>query len=291
VQALVSGISRGTEALVYRGQVPPSLWPVMRCPFQAGEFPGPVKYGYSLVGRVESGPAAGQGVFVLHPHQDRLQVPATACRPLPDGLPTERAVLAANMETAINILWDAGALPGQRISVIGAGVVGALVAALAGQLPGAEVTLIDRLPDRRRLADRLGVGFALPEQATGNQDLVIHASGHPDGLALALTLAGQEATIVEASWYGDQTVSLPLGEAFHSRRLRLLSSQVGQIAPAQRPRWSHSDRLDLALRLLADPDLGPRLDCLLDGESRFADLPATMARLVSQPVLCHVIRY
>lgn len=291
VKALRSGISRGTESLVFGGRVPPSQWQAMRCPFQEGDFPGPVKYGYASVGMVEAGPAhlVGRRVFSLYPHQDHYTVPADAVTPVPDAVPDARAVLAANMETAVNGLWDAAPRLGDRIAVVGAGVVGGLVAALAARVPGATVELIDTNPNRAALAAQLGCRFALPDQATPDADLVIHASGHPDGLATALRIAGFEATVLEMSWYGDRPVSAPLGEAFHARRLTLRSSQVGAVATAQRARWTYQRRLALALKLLADPVF----DCFLTGESRFQDLPHTLPRLVEAPggELCHVIHY
>ena len=291
VQTLRSGISRGTESLVFRGQVPASQWRAMRCPFQEGDFPGPVKYGYASVGRIKEGPAEmlGQRVFCLHPHQDYYVVPQEAVTPLPDALPDARGVLAANMETALNGLWDATPRLGDRIAVVGAGVVGCLVAALAARMPGVRVELIDRDPRRAGLATQLGCHFAAPAQASGDADLVIHASGNPEGLSTALGLAGFEATVLEMSWYGDQPVAVPLGEAFHARRLSLRSSQVGAVATAQRARWSYRRRLALALELLADPVF----DALLCGDSPFADLPLTLSRLASSPdgALCHVITY
>lgn len=291
VRMLASGISRGTETLVFRGQVPASQHLAMRCPFQDGDFPGPVKYGYSAVGLVEAGPEEwlGRRIFCLHPHQDRFDLPVEAAVPVPDGVPTRRAVLAANLETALNGIWDAGALPGDRIAIIGAGVVGGLVASLAARLPGAWVTLVDHDPARETLALALGCDFAPPDTAPGEQDLVIHASGAPAGLALALGLAGFEATVLDMSWYGDRPVSLPLGEAFHARRLTIRSSQVGAVAPVQRPRWSYRRRLTLALDLLADPVY----DHFLDGETAFADLPRTMAQLAQDPAgaLCRLVLY
>ena len=291
IRASVSAVSRGSEALVFAGRVPPSQYQAMRCPFQAGAFPAPVKYGYASVGIVEDGPRAlvGRRVFCLHPHQDRYVVPEVAVRPIPDSVPTERAALAANMETALNGVWDGAPLPGDRIAVIGAGVVGCLVAALAAKLPGARVTLVDIDPARAAVAAALGCGFALPDEAEGEADLVFHASGTAPGLATALRLAGFEATVVELSWYGDRAVAVPLGEAFHARRLTLLSSQVGAVAPARRARWSRERRLDLALALLDDAVF----DRLITGASDFADLPATLARLAEAPqgALCHIVRY
>lgn len=291
VRTLRSGISRGTESLVFRGEVPHSQRSAMRCPFQAGDFPAPVKYGYASVGVVEAGPRElrSRRVFCLHPHQDRYVVPAHALTLIPDDVPDARAVLAANMETAINGLWDAAPCVGDRVSVIGAGTVGGLVAALAARVPGVEVEIVDTDPARAALAQRLGCEFATPDRASRERDLVIHASGNPQGLETALGLAAFEATVLEMSWYGERSVTLPLGEAFHSRRLQIRSSQVGSVAAAQRSRWSHERRLSLALRLLADPVF----DALLTGESRFDDLPATMARLAHDPrgALCHVVTY
>jgi threonine dehydrogenase-like Zn-dependent dehydrogenase len=291
VRALYSGISRGTETLVFRGEVPPSEYARMRAPFQAGEFPAPVKYGYASVGEVEEGPAdlVGRRVFCLHPHQTGYVVPATAVHPLPDGVPPQRAVLAANLETAINGLWDAGVHIGDRVAVVGAGALGCLVARLAARVPGCEIELIDPNGRRAEVASALDVRYAHPDSAHGEADLVVHASGTPEGAQLALALASFEAIVVELSWFGDRTVALPLGAAFHARRLTLKSSQVGTVATAQRARWTHSRRLALALRLLDDP----ALDVLITGEDRFTDLPRTMARLAADPAdtICHRIRY
>lgn len=290
VRALVSGISRGTEGLVFRGGVPEELHPVMRCPFQEGDFPGPVKYGYALVGIAEYGPAnlKGRRVFSLHPHQDVSVIPVEGCRPVPDAVPTDRAILAANMETALNILWDGGAAPGQRIAVVGGGIVGGLATYLAARMPGAEVTLVDIDPARAELARAFGAGFATPDQADGGDcDLIIHASATESGLATALRLAGMEATIVEASWYGDRPVTVALGGGFHAGRHRIISSQVGKVSPGFRPRWTLSRRLDKALSLLTDPVLdllvGPRVD--------FTDLPSAMADLTALPFGCPVVVY
>jgi NADPH:quinone reductase-like Zn-dependent oxidoreductase len=291
VRSLASGISRGTESLVFRGEVPESQYDIMRCPFQEGAFPAPVKYGYASVGVVQSGSETirGRRVFCLYPHQDRYVVPEAAVLPVPDAVPDARAVLAANMETAVNGLWDAGPRLGDRIAVIGAGVVGCLAARLAAKLPGTRVELIDIDASRADLAAALGCGFASPEAATPDADLVIHASGSDAGLATALRLAGFEATVLEMSWYGAKRAAVPLGEQFHSRRLTLRSSQVGSVATAQRARWSYRRRLALALELLADPVY----DRLLTGECRFAELPAELARLAADPAgaLCQVVRY
>jgi 2-desacetyl-2-hydroxyethyl bacteriochlorophyllide A dehydrogenase len=290
VQALYSGISRGTESLVFHGRVPKSEYTAMRAPFQEGDFPWPVKYGYANVGKVVEGPAemVGQAVFCLYPHQNLYRVPVSAVTPLPENLPAERAILAANMETAVNGLWDGTPAVGDRIAVVGLGVVGLLVAWLASRIPGTRVTAIDTNPERQSVAEQLGLTFN-SESAADDHDLVIHASGHPSGLETALGLAGQEATIVEMSWYGDQLVSAPLGAAFHPRRLTLKSSQVGQIAPSRVPRWNYGKRLALALELLQDD----ALDALITGECKFDDLPKSMARILidGRETLCHRVVY
>jgi 2-desacetyl-2-hydroxyethyl bacteriochlorophyllide A dehydrogenase len=291
VRALFSGISRGTEALVFNGRVPASERERMRAPFQAGAFPAPVKYGYASVGIVERGPGGleGREVFALYPHQTRYVVPASAITVLPDAVPPARAVLAANLETAINGVWDARPHVGDRLTVIGAGTVGCLVAWIAGRIAACDVELVDVNPQRASIARALGVRFSEPRSAAAGRDLVIHASGSAPGLALALSIAAFEATIVEMSWYGDQAVPVAFGEAFHAQRLTIKSSQVGHIAASQRARRDTTQRMQLALSMLTDP----ALDVLITGESDFADLPQLMARLASAPgdTLCHRIRY
>ncbi|MFP5380009.1 MAG: zinc-dependent alcohol dehydrogenase [Vicinamibacteria bacterium] len=291
VRAVCSGVSRGTEATVFEGRVPSSEWRRMRAPFQAGDFPGPVKYGYASVGVVEQGPDAlrGRTVFVLYPHQTAYVIPAAAAHPVPEDVPATRAVLAANMETAVNGLWDATPRAGDRITVVGGGVVGCLVAWLAARIVGCDVEIVDINPNRAAVASALGVGFAMPDDARGDRDLVVHASGTQAGLARALDLAGFEATVVEMSWFGDREVMVPLGGAFHARRLTLRSSQVGHVAPAQRARWDTRRRMALALSLLAHPEL----DVLISGESHFHELPEVMPRLARDAggTLCHRIRY
>ena len=284
VRTCYSAVSRGTEALVFRGEVPGSQYQAMRAPFQEGAFPGPIKYGYCSVGEVLEAPDAlaalvGHTVFCLYPHQDVYMVPATAVSPLPDRLPAGRAVLAANMETAINVVWDARPLVGDRVVVIGAGVVGLLIGWLCRQTAGAEITMVDINPSRQSIARELELPFQTAPPAGVVADLVIHASGEPAGLRSALAVAGVEATIVEVSWYGSRSVPLPLGEAFHARRLTIKSSQVGRLSPRQTPRWTHARRMALALNLLRDP----RLEVLVTGESPFDDLPEVMARLSREP--------
>jgi threonine dehydrogenase-like Zn-dependent dehydrogenase len=291
VRAVVSGISRGTESLVFQGLVPDSEQARMRCPFQEGEFPFPVKYGYAMVGIVEDGPAEriGETVLCLHPHQTRFAIPRGAAFPVQPETTAQRAVLAPQMETALNALWDAAPRAGDRIAVVGGGVIGCLVAYLCARMPGCSVILIDPDESRRRIATALGVAFATPDETLpGNNDLVFHASGTAGGLQTALSLAGFEASVIELSWYGTTLVPVQLGAAFHSQRLLLRSSQVGTVAPDRRARWNHARRLTLALSLTADP----RLDILLDSTVLFEDLPEALPEILGKAgALCVRIIY
>ena len=291
VRTLRTAVSRGTETLVFRGGVPAGQYETMRAPFQDGGFPGPVKYGYLNVGLVEAGPPhlLGRTVFCLFPHQTAFVVPATAVTVVPDGVPPSRAVLAGTVETAVNALWDAAPLIGDRISVVGAGMVGCAVARLLSRFPGVGVTLVDVDVDRAAVAAALDVDFRLPDDAPGGQDLVFHASATSVGLQLSLDLLGSEGSVIDLSWYGESDVRLSLGGTFHSGRLALRSSQVGMVSPARRGSRSPADRLQLALNLLSDP----AFDALLTGESPFGDLPQLMPRLAdgTLPALCHAITY
>jgi 2-desacetyl-2-hydroxyethyl bacteriochlorophyllide A dehydrogenase len=291
VRALHSGISRGSEALVFSGRVPPEEHERMRAPFMGGAFPFPVKYGYASVGRVEAGDPAvtGRTVFSLYPHQSVFVLPADAVFALPDTVPPHRAVLAANMETALNAVWDAQPAPSDRIAIVGGGVVGCLIAWLCGRIPGTQVTLADIDPARATIARALGAGFAAPADAPRDCDVVFHASGTPQGLSAAIALAGNEASIVELSWYGAGDVPVSLGGAFHSRRLKLISSQVGQVASSHRPRWTHRRRLDSAISLLSDP----ALDVLIASAIRFEDLPKRLPDVLKagSGILCQRVDY
>lgn len=290
VRALYSGISRGTESTVFKGLVPESERERMRGPHMGGQFPFPVKYGYAMVGLVEEGPESlsGKTVFALHPHQDLFTVEASAVTPLPLHLPPERAVLTANMETALNIVWDALIQPGDRVAVFGAGVVGTLVAFLSAGIAGTQTLLIDRDLERASLASALGLDFALSDHVSGEFDVLINASGASAALSQAIELAGMEARIVEASWYGERPTTVPLGGAFHSRRLSIVSSQVGSIPPHRRARWTYSRRLTKAMDLLQDD----RLDALISGETAFDDLQVAYPRILdATATLCHRVRY
>jgi threonine dehydrogenase-like Zn-dependent dehydrogenase len=279
VRTLFSGVSRGTERLVFTGRVPPSEFASMRAPLQEGEFPYPVKYGYCAVGIIEEGPAelVGRPAFALHPHQTAFVAPLGLVNPLPEGLPPARAILAANMETALNALWDSGAGPGDRILVVGAGIVGLLTAALCARLPGAEVTLVDVESARAGLAASLGATFLRPQDWDGRADfdVAFHASASAPGLGLCVNALGLEGKIIEMSWHGAGETPVPLGGAFHSRRLQLVSTQVGQVAPSRRPRWSYGRRIAKAMELLRDPVF----DALIDVEIAFADFPQEAARV------------
>src|SRR3954468_14817352 len=291
VRTLCSGVSRGTETLVFRGGVPPSQYAAMRAPFQDGDLPGPVKYGYLNVGAVEEGPSKlrGRTVFCLYPHQTAYVVPAAAVVVVPEGVPPARAVLAGTVETAVNALWDVAPRLGDRVTVVGAGMVGCCVARVLRRFPAVQVTLVDVDAGRADVAAALGVDFALPSDAADGRDLVVHASATSAGLQRSLDLLAPEGTVIDLSWYGDSEVQLSLGGAFHSRRLGIRASQVGTLSPARSARRTTADRLALALDLLRDP----AFDALITGQSPFGELPDVMARLAagSLPAICHTITY
>jgi 2-desacetyl-2-hydroxyethyl bacteriochlorophyllide A dehydrogenase len=291
VRTAWSGVSRGTEALVFAGRVPPSQYDAMRAPFQDGDFPGPVKYGYLNVGVVAAGPERllGRTVFCLHPHQTAYVVPAAAVTVVPEEVPARRAVLTGIVETAVNALWDAAPLLGDRVAVVGAGTLGCCAARLLAGIPGVEVTLVDVDPARSEVAAALGVGFASPGDAPGGRDLVVHTSATSAGLQRSLELLAAEGTVVELSWYGDDVTTVALGGVFHSGRLTVRASQVGSVSPARRGTRSTADRLALALELLRDP----AFDVLLTGESPFGELPRVMPRLAGGELgaLCHTVTY
>lgn len=289
VQTLFSGVSRGTERLVHEGRVPASEYERMACPRQRGSFPFPVLYGYAAVGAVVDGPLTGQTVFCLHPHESLFDAASDDLLPLPAGVPADRAVLAANMETALNAMWDSGAGPGDRIAIVGAGVVGGLIAALSARLPGAEVVIVDPQPARASLAALLGCRWQADGDGLSDYDLVFHTSAQEGGLAIAVAAAGREARIMELSWYGAGSVAAPLGGSFHALRLTIQASQVGAIAPSRRPRWTYRRRLAKALSLLADP----ALDAFLSHRLPFADAPHALPPLLdrSADVLMPVLVY
>ncbi|TFC91729.1 zinc-binding alcohol dehydrogenase [Cryobacterium breve] len=291
VRTLYTAVSRGTEVSVFGGNVPPSEYDRMRAPYQDGDFPGPVKYGYLNVGVVESGPESlrGRTVFTLFPHQSAFVVPADAVFPIPEGVPARRAVLAGAVETAVNVLWDARPHLGDRVSVVGAGMIGCCVARLLRGVPGVEVALIDVNPARKEVADQLGVGFADTASPPGNRDIVINTSGSDAGLQLALETVVTDGDVIEASWYGDRPATLRLGTDFHSRRLTIRSSQVGAVAAGHRRNRTTRERLVLALDFLHDP----AFEALLTDESCWHDLPEVMTGLFdgAPNTLCHTINW
>lgn len=283
---LYSGISRGTERLVYNGLLPAPDRDFMRCPNMEGDFPYPVKYGYCAVARLETGKDKGRIAFCLHPHQTHFY--ADNYNLLPDNLPPERAVLAANMETALNAVWDGGVLPGAKVVIIGAGVVGLLIGYLCARIHGVEAWVIDINQTRKTLVENLGCKFQKPLDAPYDADVVFHTSATNSGLACALACAGQEAKVVEVSWFGDNEPNVPLGAGFHPKRLQLISSQVGSIAPINRPRWDYARRMSKALDFLADDTL----DALITHEVKFNDLPNEYAALLTnQDVLTARVKY
>ncbi|WP_432560398.1 zinc-dependent alcohol dehydrogenase [Granulicoccus sp. GXG6511] len=292
VRSLKSGVSRGTETLIHHGGVPTEVHDLMRAPFQEGDFPWPVKYGYLSVGLVEQGPShlEGRRVFALYPHQERYVAPTDALTPIPDDVPSDRAVLAGTVETAINAIWESSPHYGDRVAVVGMGMVGACITALLTEFPLSRLQLVEVDPATQALCERFGIEWTAPEDALDDCDIVIHCSAAEAGLRTALRLAGDDADVVEVSWFGDTEPRVPLGNHFHARRLNLRASQVGGIARSRRHRRTHADRLALALEALTDP----RFDLLLGEGCRFDDLPAFMADLTAGGAgsgMCQIVDY
>jgi NADPH:quinone reductase-like Zn-dependent oxidoreductase len=291
VATLYSAISRGTERLVANGEVPESEWTRMRAPLQSGTFPYPVKYGYSATGVVTAGSETltGKTVFCLHPHQDHFQVSEDMLTVVPDGIPAKRATLAANMETALNAHWDAGTQPGDNVLIVGAGVVGLLVAHLAQRMAGTNVTITDIDAGKSEICAALGLTFKMPDSLPKDNRIVFHTSATGAGLETALNASAFEGRIVELSWYGARTATVRLGGAFHSQRLSIISSQVGHVAPSQRANVSHRQRLTKAIAMLDDE----RLDRLVTDEIDFDNAPAALPQIFASQSAgpCPIIRY
>lgn len=253
VDAIYSAVSPGTERLVANGRVPEEIADVMRCPYMDGSFAFPLKYGYSMVGRVSEGPedVRGRLVHVLHPHQSRFDVRVGDVRFVPDAISPDRATLASNLETAVTALWDSRIVAGERALVIGFGIVGSLVARLLSRVPGVEVDVLDRDASKRHLATRLG--FAAIDEPRADYDVAFGASGSPDEVQTAIDAVGVEGRIVELSWLGMRESRVLLGGSFHSGRKQLVASQVSNIPPYLRGRWDHARRTRLVFSLLRDP--------------------------------------
>ncbi|UXM92400.1 zinc-dependent alcohol dehydrogenase [Paenarthrobacter sp. JL.01a] len=290
VRTLYSGVSRGTERVVHEGRVPERVADLMQAPHQEGEFPGPVKYGYLSVGVVEQGPEEwiGKTIFSLHPHQDFYVVPTSQLTPIPADVPARRAVLTGIVEVAINAIWEAGPRLGDRVAVVGGGLVGGVLATLLRKYPLSRLQLVDADPEKRNLADKLGIEFAEPGNADNDNDIVFHCSASNDGLKLSLQLAGDDSDVIELSWFADKEVTLPLGEDFHARRLNIRSSQVGAVALPRRHRRTNAQRLQEAAAQLKDP----LFDTFLTSECQFQSLPSTLVKLFERPGgFCHVVAY
>lgn len=291
VRSHFSAVSPGTERLVFAGDVPEALRGEMRVPYMAGDFGFPLKYGYSLVGRVEaSGDAAllGRLVHLMHPHQECAIARDEDLFAIPEGVPAARATLAANLETAVNAIWDSGVAIGSRCLVVGFGVLGSLIARLLAAMAGTIVVVCDKDAAQRALAAELGFTACAPDEAAGPFDVAFHVSASAEGLQLCIDATGFEATIVEASWYGTRAVELRLGGSFHNQRKRIVSSQVSSIAPPMRARWSYRRRKALVFDLLRDP----AFDRHITEHVAFADLPAWFnGGALDQAGLARVVDY
>jgi 2-desacetyl-2-hydroxyethyl bacteriochlorophyllide A dehydrogenase len=291
IQTLYTSISPGTERLVYLGQVPEALYGEMKCLYMGGNFPYPVKYGYSLVGRITDGPEESMGklVHVMHPHQDHCTVNFKDTYPVPQGIPPQRASLASNLETAVNAIWDSQVHIGDSVLVVGFGIVGSLVARLLSAIPGTRVEVADTHHAKVDLARKMGFTAFDPHDVSNGFDCAFHASGTPEGLQTAIDKVGFEGKIVELSWYGTRTVPIQLGGSFHSQRKIIISSQVSHLSGHQRVRWDHRRRKHLVFSLLQNPEFDEHITHSVP----FTQLPATFSTLAHTPTegLAYLVEY
>lgn len=280
VMTRFSGISRGTERLIFNGLVPEAEHDRMRAPLQSGDFPFPVRYGYAATGTVDDPTTDlhGREVFCLHPHQTAFRAPQAMVLPIPRNVPASRAILAANMETALNAIWDARLRPGSKCLVVGAGLLGWLITALLSRRPDLSVDITDIRTDTGVKADDFSVNFMTPDRTNScSYDVAFHTSASSAGLQSALDALNFEGRVIELSWYGVRETQINLGGNFHANRLSILCSQVGHVAPTHRHAVTHRDRLARALTALDDP----RLDLLITHEVHFRDLPESLPRLLA----------
>ena len=251
VDARYSLISIGTELLVARGNVPPQLQVDMDVPYMEGDLMLPVKYGYSLVGVDTS---TNTAVHLMHPHQDKCHVDRLSLFEIPDDVPLKRAALASNLETVLNATWDAAVSPGERVLIVGFGLIGSLIARVVADIPGVELIVAEVNPARARLASEMGFEtIEIPLPASAPFDLAFNTSASGKGLQTALDMVGLEGRVIELSWYGNQQVSMSLGGEFHALRKRILSSQVSRIPAHMASRWNFKRRKEAVFRLLQNP--------------------------------------
>ncbi|MFK7979418.1 MAG: zinc-binding alcohol dehydrogenase [Saprospiraceae bacterium] len=274
IKSLYSLVSTGTEKLVATGQVPSSMHQLMRVPSMGGAFSFPVKYGYSLVGKVVSeGIFMGQLVHLLHPHQAALVTDSADVSLVPPNIPAKRAALASNMETALNAIWDSGVSIGDKVVVCGFGMIGGLVARLLSLMPAVEVVVLEK--NAYRIQQATNMGFLVNPTDLSNFDYSFHTSGSSKGLQACIEAVGMEGKIIELSWYGTKSVQLQLGADFHYHRKQIISSQVGHVPFTKNARWDYVRRKAVVWKLLKNPVF----DAHITDEVPFGESPAFFAAL------------
>ena len=258
VRALCSAISAGTEMLVYRGQLPSELALDVSIAQMQKNPEYPLQYGYASVGIVE---AIGQGVekswlgkrvFSFAPHASHFNSESDALIELPDGIAAEDAVFLANMETAVNLVQDGRPMIGERVAVLGQGIVGLLLTAVLARFPLAELLAIEGIAERRELAKSLGASNACSPLRLDSAwaDLIYEVSGVPEALNSAIDLAVFDSRIIIGSWYGKKSTAIDLGGKAHRNRISICTSQVSSLAPELSGRWNKERRFDVAWQML-----------------------------------------
>jgi threonine dehydrogenase-like Zn-dependent dehydrogenase len=272
VKSLYSLVSMGTERIVASALMPSAVWNQMAVPYMEGTFSLPCKYGYSLTGKVLKGPAEykGKTVHLMHPHQDRLWVNATSVFIVPDDIPATRAVLASQVETAVTAIWDSRISLGDSVLIAGFGLVGAMIALLTSPIPGVKIAVLEKNEFRKELARELCFDVIDKQDENGKIfDVAIHTAGDEKALQFCIDHIGHESQVTEVSFYGKKSITLMLGETFHTQRKRIVVSQVAHIPSHKLNRWDLHRRKKLVFDMLKDK----RFDMLVENRIPFEQAP------------------
>ena len=288
VKTLYSGISKGTENLVARGKIHKSQFKIMRCPFQDGNFSFPIKYGYINIGEIIDGPISltGKKIFTLFPHQTVFEI-STKNINLIKNKNAKKYLLTANMETAVNIFWDSQAKKNDRILIVGLGSVGLLTAYFFKLKGYKNLYVSDVNLSKKSIAKKLNLNF-IHYNKINNLDCIINTTSNYDVLNNSFTKLNLDGKIIEASWYGEKVGKLNLGNEFHSKRLRIISSQVSNIPLHMQKKHNYRSRLKIAINALNDD----KLLLLINSVSKFENLEKNyISILKDKNIIIHAIKY
>ena len=288
VKTIYSGISKGTEKLISSKMVSKNQFELMQAPFQKGNFNLPIKYGYINVGKIINGPKnlINKNIFSLYPHQTIYEIPIKNINLLPkDNL--KKYVLVANMETAINIFWDCSANKNDKILIFGLGTVGLLTAFFFKLKNYKKIYVYDSNINKKKYCNLLRLNFINLKQAK-DFNIIINTTSNYKVLEKSMSILVNEGKIVEASWYGSKKGYLSLGDYFHSRRLKLISSQVSKIPNHMKNKYDYKKRLKLAINSLKHK----KLEKLITSESNFFNLERDYFKILNNKnTIMHLVKY